>query len=619
MGAKNSFSFVELIAPCVVLLFVCIVILPLPQFCIDLFVGLSMVLALILLLSSFYVESSLSLSTFPSILLVATFCRLSLNISTTRLILEEGQVGSVVQGIGQLMIGNSVIIGVIIFLLINLIQLIVISKGSERVAEVSARFALDSLPGRQMSIDADLRSGLIGMSEAQKKREMLQDESRLYGALDGAMKFIKGDSMASFLIAFINLIGGSVIGVAHKKMSLVESFNHYAILTIGDGIVSQLPALLNAFAAGIVVTRVSQSKESNLAYEMISQLFQRNKVTFFCGVICVFIASIPGTPHFIFLVLGSILFFTCLLRKQHESLEGKVKLALLNEESEFKSHSIIELKLPKDFIGELTKQNTNISAVVKSIRLRLFLERGLVFSKEDIQVSQIESESLSLYVRGEKLCSKEISKDSTTSEILEEVSSLLIENSHEILDDFRLSTIFHFYGSAISDVVSTIIPDVVTHTEFCVILKSLLKEGISIQPLHKIIQTTAELVPQIGKGRLLIEEIRIALSKTIQNIFCPNGTLENVVFLRKDLENELVQAERNCDVVSANSLQEIIGITDELYSRRDSKEPAVLVVNRSARAILRDYLQACNIEIPVLAREELKGIILSKFQPELLP
>ena len=249
------------------------IIVPMPTWLLDVLLVVNLSLGMVILLVSLYITGSLKLASFPTILLISTLFRLALNISSTRLILLHGNAGEVIQAFGQFVAGGNFVVGGILFLIITLVNFLVIAKGAERVSEVAARFTLDAMPGKQMSIDADLRAGNITMDQAQERRSTLQRESQMYGAMDGAMKFVKGDAIAGIVITLINVIAGLIIGVMQRGLELEVAARRYATLSIGDGLVSMLPAFIISLSAGIVVTRVgSDDKDSNLGREVIGQL-----------------------------------------------------------------------------------------------------------------------------------------------------------------------------------------------------------------------------------------------------------------------------------------------------------------------------------------------------------
>ncbi len=289
----------------IVIAIVGMMIVPLPTFLLDLLLSFNITIAITLLLISLYVPSVVRISAFPSILLITTLFRLALNVSSTRLILLQADAGEVIAAFGSFVVQGNYVVGAVIFLILTLIQFLVIAKGSERVSEVAARFTLDAMPGKQMSIDADLRAGALTQDEARTQRRELQRESQLYGAMDGAMKFVKGDSIASIIITTINIIAGMVVGIVQLKMAPVDAAEVYTVLTIGDGLVSQIPALLIATTSGLIVTRVaSEQGDSHLGSDIFSQIFAHPKALGISAFLLIVLALIPGLPTLPFLVLG---------------------------------------------------------------------------------------------------------------------------------------------------------------------------------------------------------------------------------------------------------------------------------------------------------------------------
>ena len=283
-----------------------LLIIPLPTFILDVLLTTNISIAVVLLLSSLYIAHPLRLSTFPSILLIATLFRLALNVSSTRLILGDGYAGQVIESFGEFVVAGNYVVGAVIFLILTVIQFLVIAKGSERVAEVAARFTLDAMPGKQMAIDADLRAGAFGLEEARRRRAEVQRESRLFGAMDGAMKFVKGDAIAGIIITVINVVGGLIIGITQLDMSAGDAASTYTLLTIGDGLVSQIPALLVSVCAGIIVTRVGgdEDDERDLGSQIIEQLSGTPRVFAIASAMLLIFAIVPGLPLVPFLVLS---------------------------------------------------------------------------------------------------------------------------------------------------------------------------------------------------------------------------------------------------------------------------------------------------------------------------
>ncbi len=272
-----------------------LMILPLPTALVDTFIGANMALSFIMLMMSMYVKTALDFSVFPTMLLFTTLFRVGLNITTTRLILLQADAGEIIYTFGEFALGGNFVVGAVVFLILTIVQFIVIAKGAERVAEVGARFTLDAMPGKQMSIDADMRAGVIDMEEAQRRRNRVSQESQMYGAMDGAMKFVKGDSIAGMIVAVVNIVGGTVIGITQNGMTAGEALHTYGILTIGDGLVSQIPSLLVSISAGILITRTGDSEE-NVGAQIGGQIFAQPKALLMAGGLVFLFALIPGFP-----------------------------------------------------------------------------------------------------------------------------------------------------------------------------------------------------------------------------------------------------------------------------------------------------------------------------------
>ncbi len=286
-----------------------LMIFPLPTLFVDVLVAMNIMFAIILVLMAIYISHALEFSAFPAILLMSTLFRLGLSVATTRLILLNADAGSIIDTFGQTVAGGNIVVGLVVFLIITVVQFIVIAKGAERVAEVAARFSLDGMPGKQMSIDSDLRSGLITKDEARAKRTRLELDSKLHGNLDGAMKFVKGDAIASLVIIIINLVGGLAIGILMMDMPFGAAMDTYSILTIGDGLVAQVPALLSAIAAGLIVTRTAgEEDDRHLGETIAEELSGRPRVIFVASALCLAAALVPGFPTIVFTGLAITLF-----------------------------------------------------------------------------------------------------------------------------------------------------------------------------------------------------------------------------------------------------------------------------------------------------------------------
>ncbi|NJM35455.1 MAG: type III secretion system export apparatus subunit SctV [Rhodomicrobium sp.] len=317
--ANHLSSRSDLVLAVIVLTAVIMMVIPLPTFLVDIIITLNIMVGLLILLVGFYITSPMQFSSLPAVILIATVFRLAITITTTRLILLQADAGEVVRAFGDFVIGGNVAVGLVIFFIITVAQFVVITKGGERVAEVAARFSLDALPGKQMSIDNELRNGDITQMEARKLRRALERESNLYGAMDGAMKFVKGDAIAGLVIILVNLIGGLAIGMAQKGMSFGTAIETYSLLTVGDGLVSQIPALLVSLGAGTVVTRVATDEKRDLGSDITSQLVRDARVLYLTGVILGGMALIPGFPSYVFLTLATGLMVGGYLVQRHNA------------------------------------------------------------------------------------------------------------------------------------------------------------------------------------------------------------------------------------------------------------------------------------------------------------
>ena len=287
---------------------VMLMIVPMPPLALDILIAVNMTIGVLLLLSAIYVAKPLDFSTFPTVLLLSTLFRLAISISTTRMILTELDGGSIVKRFGEMVAGGNLVVGLVVFLIITIVQFIVISKGAERVAEVAARFSLDAMPGKQLSIDSDLRSGILSKDEAREKRRTLELESKLHGSLDGAMKFVKGDAIASIVIVLVNLLGGLAIGMLYHDMTAGDAATTFSILTIGDGLVAQVPALFSAMAAGILVTRsTDEDRDRDLGPAIARQVSGKPHVLLIAAGLAALLGLIPGFPTLVFFALAAML------------------------------------------------------------------------------------------------------------------------------------------------------------------------------------------------------------------------------------------------------------------------------------------------------------------------
>ncbi len=318
---ERYFKNTDIIFALAIIGMIVIMVIPLPFFLLDIFLTLNISLAVIILLVSIYIKEPLDFSSFPSLLLVATLFRLSLNVASTRLILLQGNAfnGKVIKSFGNFVVGGNYVVGIVVFCILVVIQFVVITRGAQRIAEVAARFTLDAMPGKQMAIDADLNAGLIDEKEAMQRRQRIAQEADFYGAMDGASKFVRGDAIAGIIITLINIIGGFVIGIFQKHMMAMEAARTYTLLTVGDGLVTQIPALLISTAAGIIVSRAASDR--NMGLEVTMQLFSSPRAIFIASGLLLFFAVVPGLPKVPFLLMSAFIGFIGAMVLQHQTQE----------------------------------------------------------------------------------------------------------------------------------------------------------------------------------------------------------------------------------------------------------------------------------------------------------
>ena len=373
--------------PVAVVGIVLLLVVPIPAGLLDVLIILNIVLALVVLLTTMFVRKPLDFSVFPSLLLVATLFRLGLNVASTRLVLGDGYAGHVIEAFGTVAIGGSIIIGSVIFLILVVIQFVVVTKGAERVAEVGARFTLDAMPGKQMAIDADLNAGLITDVQARERRAEVSAEADFYGAMDGASKFVKGDAIAGIVIIVINIIGGIAIGMIQGGLSIGDAVSKYTLLTIGDGLVSQIPALLMAVSTGMIVTR--SNAEADMGTNASKQLTQSRYALIIAGCAAILMGFIPGMPLIAFLIVGATLIIIAQRIKSREATDAKrAALAEIAPDStqsvtteqlldQMRVHAL-EIMLAPDLVDIVSAASDDLLARVRSLRRKIAMELGIV-------------------------------------------------------------------------------------------------------------------------------------------------------------------------------------------------------------------------------------------------
>lgn len=577
---------------------VVIIVIPVPLGVLDVLLSFNIALALLILVLSMYIKEALEFSVFPSILLVTTLFRLSLNITTTRYILAQGEAGSVIDTFGNFVMQGNAIVGFIVFVIIVLVQFLVITKGAERVAEVAARFTLDAMPGKQMAIDADLNTGLIDDLEARGRRKKIQQEADFYGAMDGASKFVKNDAIAGILITLINITAGLVIGVALGGLSFGEAIQKYTLLTVGDGLVSQIPALMISTATGITVTRAAS--EGNLGGDVIKQLFRQPVVMLILSGVLFFFAITP-LPTFPFMLLSAaFLVMGLTLRRElsrqyfveepdqiREEMEEKRKpenvMPLLNVDP-------IELEFGYGILPLAdTSQGGDLFDRLVMIRRQCALEMGIIVPMIRLRDNiQLEPNQYIIKIRGIEIASGEIMFDhymamnpgaaegelegidtiepafglpakwineqerekaemagytvvDPPSIIATHLTEIIKKHSHELLGRQDVKKLVDNIKDENSALVDELLPNQMSLGEVQKVLVNLLKEGISIRDMVTILETLADYSSITRDSDMLTEYVRQALGRAITRQFITKQPFK-VVVLDKSLEQTIMSS-----------------------------------------------------------------------------
>ena len=595
MAEKKASTIQELVVPLTVVAIVCSVVVPLPAALLDFLLVGNLVLALALLVSALSITDTMKLSSLPTMLLLATLYRLCLNISTTRLILSSRDVGEAIKAFGSLVIDGNVAVGLVVFLVLTLIQFIVVAKGSERVAEVAARFTLDAMPGKQMSIDADVRAGLFDYETARMKRQELQAESRFYGALDGAMKFVKGDALAGLIIVGINIIGGFCVGVLSDGLSFQQAISKYTLLTVGDGLLSQIPSLLNSLAAGLVVTRVARGDSRSVGVEMASQLLDGTRVKLVVGGCAGLLALVDAMPKTPLLSLSALLLFSAYSGSKREKRE----LAGVHPEC-FRPKAVppLSIELGGDVIRAFSSAK-DLRAFAEGVRERVFAVSGVFLGPIPRLPYAGDSARVSLKIRGisTSLFVPELAGDGIDARLLDAIATRVAENRLEFLDDQMTRRLLDFFDEEAPELVSSVVPGVVTLTQLTEVLKGLAREEISLRHFDMILQAVAEHGARAANERYLLEEVRIALRRVISNDAAQNGVIRGYL-VEPILDMAIARAERERSPVD-------VAYFDVIATAVSEQPAGVLLVSRAARRLIRESLELRGIKIRVLAHEEL--------------
>jgi flagellar biosynthesis protein FlhA len=599
---RNLFTLSDFAVAGLLVIIIALMLVPLPPFVLDLLLTMNIAISLVILLVAMYLKEPLELASFPSILLIITVLRLALNIASSRLLLTQAYAGQVIQAFGLFVVGGNYIVGIIIFSIITIVNFVVITKGSERVAEVAARFTLDAMPGKQMSIDADLNAGLIDATEARARRRKIEQEATFFGSMDGANKFVRGDSIAGIIIVLVNIIGGILVGWLQLGMGIMEALTTYALLTVGAGLVSQVTALLIAIATGLIITK--SASEMSLGTDVASQLFNQPRAFAFVSIILGSFAMIPGLPTIPFLILasGSGVLALTLMRAQTAKEESKV----VTEEVSAKD----VLKKPESILGTLgldplsLKAGRNLIPLIDPSQKGPLLERitlirynigqELGFVIPGVRVMDdlsLPPNTYEIEIRGTKVSKAEailghhqidlplaqakarklngiesrdaLSNDPVTwipDEFLPEVQKLgltakppvdvisdhfteiIKRYADEIMTRQNVQSLIELVKNTNAAIVRELIPDLLSLGQVHKVLQLLVRERVSVRDLSTILERLADYAHLSRDINILAEYVRQSLARQICESYSDKNGVITVVTIDPSLEETMIGA-----------------------------------------------------------------------------
>lgn len=671
-GVLSKLKGGDIFMPFIVVGILIVMIIPVPATLLDIFLTMSITLALIILLVSLYIKEPLDFSTFPSVLLISTLFRLSLNVASTRRILLHGAegedaAGAVIMSFGQFVVGGNFIIGMIIFLILVIINFVVITKGSGRVAEVAARFTLDAMPGKQMSIDADLNAGIIDEMQAKKLREDIQKRADFYGAMDGASKFVRGDAVAGLLITAINIVGGLIIGVAQFNMTVGEAARRFTILTVGDGLVSQMPALIISTAAGIVVTRAGE--QADLGSRLLSEMFKTTKILYVTAAILFFFGLIPGLPKLSFFTLSAVMFAIAYYSKsslksvEEEKEEETEKEEEMPEEKAVRDlleMDTMELEIGFNLIQLVDEgKGGNLLGRIKSIRRQIALEMGFIVPPVRIRDNlQIDPNNYTILIKGVKVATGFVLPDrwlvmnpdgdlktiegvdtkdpafgleakwvdaaereraeiegytivDPATVIATHLTEVIKSNAYELVGRQETQDLLDKLKEKYPKLVEDLVPNILDLGLVHRVLQNLLKERISIRNLQTILEVLASYGTQSKSVDYLTEKVRVALKRQIsESLLAADGKLY-VFTLASQIEQFLAKNIQQTDdgkdiVIDPSFGQKILSALMKKVDEINLKGlPPVLVISPPIRLPFRRFVEKFIPNLNIISHNEI--------------
>ncbi len=667
--SQRFFQISELSVIIIVVLILIMLLIPLPSWILDFLLTINLLIGFTVLLLTMNVKKSLEFSVFPTLLLVTTLFRLALNVSSTRLILLHAEAGAVIDAFGNVVAGSNTVVGFVMFIILTIIQFMVITKGSERVAEVAARFTLDAMPGKQMSIDADLNAGLINEVQARTRRREIEREADFYGAMDGASKFVKGDAVAGILITFINIIGGFIIGATQKGFSIQESLKTYSLLTIGDGLVTLVPALLLSTATGILVTRAAS--EDNLGSDLTRQLIAYPKIFYFVSGMIAFFGLIPGMPKFAFFSLAAIVAYFAYhlsrvqiapveeMTSEGESAAGEEQKGPENVSSLLQIDPM-ELEIGYRLIPLVDpNQGGDLFERVTMIRRQTALELGMVLPPVRIRDNmQLSPTSYVIKIKGVEIANGEIipnyflamdpgivaepvegipttepafglpalwiaetQRDQAEiagytvvdppSVLATHLTEVIKSHAYELLGRQEVQSLINNVKENYSVVVNELIPNLMSVGEIQKVMVNLLKEGIPIRNLVTILETLADNAPLTKDLEYLTETVRQSLARQITKMVQADDGVIRVITVDPNLEQILMKTQKDAKETGAFSMdprliQNIYGRLGELVKEvTGSGYQPVILCSPGIRLTFRKLTERLAARIMVLSYNEI--------------
>ena len=664
-------GLLQLAGPLLILLVLSMMVLPLPPFLLDLFFTFNIAISIVVMLVAINVLKPLDFSVFPTVLLITTLLRLSLNVASTRVVLLEGHTGpgaagQVIDAFGHFLVGGNYAVGIVVFAILVIINFVVITKGAGRVAEVAARFTLDAMPGKQMAIDADLNAGLIGEDEARRRRATIAEEADFFGSMDGASKFVRGDAVAGILIMLINIIGGLFVGMLQHDLDLATAARTYTLLTIGDGLVAQIPALIISIAAGMVVTRVGD--DQNLSQQFLGQLFDNPKVLGLTGAIIGLLGLVPGMPNLVFLLLAGGLGFLAWETSRKQAREEPVQVkaapaAAVQAESQEASWAdvapldVLGLEVGYRLIPLVDKaQDGELLRRIRGIRKKFAQEVGFLVSPVHIRDNlELKPNAYRILLKGVEvghgeafpgsllainpgrvvgqlpgtatkdpafglpaiwidMASREQAQafgytvvDASTV-VATHLNHLILSHAAELLGRQETQALLDHLAKEMPKLVEDLVPKVLQLGVLQKVLQNLLEEGIPIRDMRTIIETLADWAPRTQDAEALTAQVRIALGRSIVQQLYPSGDEMQVMSLDPQLERILLQAIAGGGdgaSIEPSLADTLVRETAAAAQRQEALGlPAVLLVSGNLRTLLSRFLRRGISQLKVLAHAE---------------